>query len=78
MRALYGTTPTGPELVETALRMRIDRFAQQTGIVIRPADYLQWHRAEAQSLLPRLFSDEDLVKEERSNVGNQRSARVKV
>ncbi|KAI1330646.1 hypothetical protein F5Y16DRAFT_339700 [Xylariaceae sp. FL0255] len=64
LRALYSIPSDPPQLAEVALHSRIERFAQQTGIVIDLDLYLSWLVSNADRRQPRLFSDEDLRREE--------------
>ncbi|KAI0153223.1 hypothetical protein GGR57DRAFT_149266 [Xylariaceae sp. FL1272] len=66
MRLLYTMTPDGLELAAAALRTRVERFAQQTGIVIDTVAYLSWHQ-ETKNPQPRLFSEQDILREQQSN-----------
>ncbi|KAI8623529.1 hypothetical protein F5Y19DRAFT_371189 [Xylariaceae sp. FL1651] len=65
--ALYAVEPEGSHLAEVALRMRIDRFANQIGIQIDKDAYKQW-LAETGSLQPKLFSEEDMKQEAKGRV----------
>ncbi|KAI1258513.1 hypothetical protein F5Y18DRAFT_421337 [Xylariaceae sp. FL1019] len=67
MRLLYDTNSDRQALAAVALRTRVERFAQQTGIVIDTDAYLAWHQQLTESRQPRLFSDEDILREEQSN-----------
>ncbi|TGJ80109.1 hypothetical protein E0Z10_g8654 [Xylaria hypoxylon] len=60
--ALYTVEPEGLHLVEIALQMRIDRFAERIKIQIDKDAYKQWV-SESGNLQPRLFSDQDLAQE---------------
>ncbi|GAP85603.1 hypothetical protein SAMD00023353_1301350 [Rosellinia necatrix] len=60
--ALYAVEPNGPRLVEIALQMRIERFAERIKIRIDKEAYAQW-LSETGNLQPRLFSDQNLAQE---------------
>ncbi|KAI0534525.1 hypothetical protein GGR58DRAFT_51180 [Xylaria digitata] len=60
--ALYAAEPEGLRLVEVALQMRIDRFAERIKIQIDKDAYKKW-LSESGNLQPRLFSDQNLAQE---------------
>lgn len=67
MAALYNAEPAGSQLVDIALQMRIDRFAERIKIQIDKEAYKQW-LSETGNLQPRLFSDQILAHEANGNV----------
>ncbi|KAF2967993.1 hypothetical protein GQX73_g5559 [Xylaria multiplex] len=62
MGALYAVEPEGLRLVEIALQMRIDRFAERIKIQIDKDTYKKW-LSESGNLQPKLFSDQNLAQE---------------
>ncbi|KAI1117564.1 hypothetical protein F5Y14DRAFT_354073 [Nemania sp. NC0429] len=65
--ALYSIEPDRSQLVDTALQMRIERFAERINIHIDKQAYKQW-LGETRSQQPRLFSDQNLAQEVMSKV----------
>lgn len=66
--ALYSAEPNGSQLVEIALQLRIDRFAERIKIQIDKDAYKQWLSGSG-SIQPRLFSDHILAQEVIGEVG---------
>ncbi|KAI1125707.1 hypothetical protein F5Y10DRAFT_224879 [Nemania abortiva] len=60
--ALYNAEPNEPQLVDIALQMRIDRFAERIKIQIDKDAYKQW-LSETGNRQPRLISEQNLAQE---------------
>ncbi|KAI1179892.1 hypothetical protein F4777DRAFT_532384 [Nemania sp. FL0916] len=60
--ALYNVEPNGARLVDIALQMRINRFAEKIKVQIDQDAYKEW-LSKTGNLQPRLFSDQNLAGE---------------